>query len=489
MEARLFKVLLPSYGTASKSRSTFRIVSIYCLAVLGSLLCCNSLAFAQRHPGQKFVVHSQNFIVFAASPDWAAKVSQSAEKYRRDLAVYWLGEELPPWSQRCPIHVTAGQNLGASGETRFSPTVAGVGNWMMSVNGSHERILDSVLPHEISHTILATHFAAFAQRGQFVPRWADEGACTTVEHESEKKKHRHFLVQFLQTGRGLAFNRMFRLKEYPADILPLYAQGHSAVQFLIDQSSPQEFIQFLEQGMQTGSWQQALQDHYAYRSIGEFQSLWNKWLFDGSPTQLAAYAPRVAAEQPTLLASNAGDVTDRTASEGKIRFAIGRPGPAPAMLASHAQQQRTNASAAESWYKQRLRQVQSQQGLTHLANNDVVPSRQERAQVEDAALPRLEGLPEMNPILGQASIESQSFSRPQPMQSAQVQILEPGNSFPRSGVRSMAPNAQRPLPYYGHPSSKQALPSELVLPSQPLPPSDIEATTTQSSVRMVPIRR
>ena len=37
------------------------------------------------------------------------------------------------------------------------------------------RILDSVLPHEITHTIFATHF------GQPLPRWADEGACTTVD--------------------------------------------------------------------------------------------------------------------------------------------------------------------------------------------------------------------------------------------------------------------------------------------------------------------
>ena len=178
-------------------------------------------ANAQHFAGRQHVVQSQNFIVFASSPQWAAQVSKAAEQYRRDLAIYWLGEELPPWSQRCPVHVTTGANLGASGETRFSPIASGVGNWMMSVNGTPERILDSVLPHEISHTVFATHFAEYAKIGQFVPRWADEGACTTVEHESEKKKHRHFLRQFLQTGRGLAFNQMFRLKDYPSDILPL----------------------------------------------------------------------------------------------------------------------------------------------------------------------------------------------------------------------------------------------------------------------------
>ncbi len=159
---------------------------------------------------------------------------------------------------------------------------------MMIVQGTRERILDSVLPHEITHTIFATHFAPM---GRYVPRWADEGACTTVEHESEKRKHAHFLQQFLRTGRGLAFNRMFSLKEYPDDILPLYAQGHSAVQFLLDQAGPRTFVQFLEDGMRSEQWEAALRKHYAYPTIGRFQVSWNQWLADGSPRDLTAYAP------------------------------------------------------------------------------------------------------------------------------------------------------------------------------------------------------
>ena len=177
-------------------------------------------------PRNQPVANSENFIVFASSPEWAQEVIQAAEEHRRELAMHWLGQELPPWPERCPIHVTSGPNLGAGGETRFSLLPRGAGNWMMSVQGTRERVLDSVLPHEITHTIFATYFA---RMNKYVPRWADEGACTTVEHESEKRKHRHFLTEFLQTGRGLAFNQMFQLKEYPADILPLYAQGHSAV--------------------------------------------------------------------------------------------------------------------------------------------------------------------------------------------------------------------------------------------------------------------
>ena len=74
----------------------------------------------------------------------------------------------------------------------------------MKIQGSRERILDSVLPHEITHTIFATHF------GRPLPRWADEGACTTVEHASEKAKQDKLLIQFLLTDRGIPSTRCSR---------------------------------------------------------------------------------------------------------------------------------------------------------------------------------------------------------------------------------------------------------------------------------------
>ena len=170
------------------------------VAVVVVLLLAASPAAAQHGRRPQHVAHSQNFIVFASSPAWAAQVAEAAERQRRELAIHWLGGELPPWSERVPIHVESAPQLGAGGETRFSLLDrGGVGNWMMIVQGTQERILDSVLPHEITHTLFATHFAPL---GKYVPRWADEGACTTVEHESEKRKHRHFLQEFLQIGRA-----------------------------------------------------------------------------------------------------------------------------------------------------------------------------------------------------------------------------------------------------------------------------------------------
>ena len=209
-----------------------------------------------------------NFIVDASSPELAQAVGQAAEAFRRDLAIQWIGKEMPKWAARCPITVRVGPSLGAGGMTSFLFDRGEVFGWRMNIEGTRERILDSVLPHEITHTIFATHFRAP------LPRWADEGACTTVEHSSEKSKQKKLLVQFLKTGRGISFSRMFAMKEYPRDMLPLYSQGYSLARFLIASGDRQEFMAFVGQGMRTKDWSLAVREYYGDENLRALQDRW-----------------------------------------------------------------------------------------------------------------------------------------------------------------------------------------------------------------------
>ena len=84
-----------------------------------------------------------------------------------------------------------------------------------------------------------------------MPRWADEGGATSVEHVSEKNKHRQMLSQFLRTGRGIAFNQMFAMTDYPPDIMPLYAQGYSLAEFLIETGGRRKYVEFLDDGLKS----------------------------------------------------------------------------------------------------------------------------------------------------------------------------------------------------------------------------------------------
>ncbi len=218
-----------------------------------------------------------NFIVETTNPRLAQQFAQAAEKYRRELAVAWLGKAMPDWSQPCVITVNVGPHLGAGGATSFVFDRGEVFGWRMTIQGSAERVLDSVLPHEITHMIFASHFR------QPLPRWADEGGATSVEHLSERTKHRKMLVYFLRNRRGIAFNRMFAMKQYPRDIMPLYAQGYSLAEFLIQKRGRRAYVDFLGDGLNSGDWSAAIQRHYGIAGTGKLQNTWLAWVRQGSP--------------------------------------------------------------------------------------------------------------------------------------------------------------------------------------------------------------
>lgn len=221
---------------------------------------------------------SENFTVSAPTPELAREIGLAAERLRKDLAIEWLGQEMPSWSKPCPISAQVSSDLGAGGATSFIFQNSEVYRWRMSIQGSRERILDSVLPHEITHTIFASHFR------QPLPRWADEGACTTVEHESEKAKQKQMLLRFLKTGHGIAFSDLFAMKEYPADVMPLYSEGYSLARFLIDQGGKKKFLEFLGDGMRDENWPRAVREYYDAENLWALQNTWLDWVRDGSPS-------------------------------------------------------------------------------------------------------------------------------------------------------------------------------------------------------------
>ena len=254
-----------------------------------------------------------NFTIQNA-PDYglARQFGETAERLRKEMAVCWLGIELPRWSAPCPIFVIMG-DFSAGGETSMDFHHGEVYGWNMKVQGSVESILTAVLPHEITHTILASHFR------QPAPRWFDEGAATYVENEKERQNYRRLLYHYLRTGRGIPFNRMFRMGEYPDDQMPLYAQGFSLAEFLIMQQGHRHYVDFASAGMKTDNWPQAMRDYYGYENLGELQVKWNRWVNAGCPdldqishdqpirvsdtTQYIAFRDFLPMRQPVILAS------------------------------------------------------------------------------------------------------------------------------------------------------------------------------------------
>jgi hypothetical protein len=221
-----------------------------------------------------------NFTITAANDQIARKVGEYAERWRREKAMEWLGREMPTWGRPCPLHVIISA-AGSSGETTFAFDQGAILDQQMRVEGTLERVLDSVLPHEITHTVFAYRFR------QPLPRWADEGGCVLSEDDHERQKHDDKIRRVLARG-----NQAFRLRvlmtmmQYPTrgenpgeDVITLYAQGYSLVRFLVESSSKPVFLDFLADAVnpQIG-WDLALQKHYQVRDIDDLEVSWLKWM-------------------------------------------------------------------------------------------------------------------------------------------------------------------------------------------------------------------
>jgi hypothetical protein len=299
-----------------------KTMSRYCLLFLVTVLQSSQGAAAQNY---RHV--TENFVVNAPDPVFARQIGSEAERFRKELAIEWLGNELPVWTEKCPIQVTLAPHSGGetsfafmfNGQQRGEPT-----GWDMKIFGTPERLMDSVLPHEITHTIFATHFR------RPLPRWADEGACTTVEHTAEKKKNHGMLIHFLtsQPSRGIPFNRMFTMRDYPQDILPLYAQGFSVAKYLIMEKGRRHFLDYVNAGMELErpgreleAWNLATRKYYGFQDLSELQVKWERWVAEGSRekeipanrTQVA-YVNGMGASQTNDAVSNLREIREEAAA-------------------------------------------------------------------------------------------------------------------------------------------------------------------------------
>jgi len=257
------------------------------------------LSTGARSVGAQY--ETANFSVNAPTAASAKQFAEAAEQYRKDLAVLWLGKTLPDWSAKCPVVAFVGNDLGASGKTSFVFENGEVFEWEMEIQGSHERILDSVLPHEITHMILASHFR------KPIPRWLDEGMATSVEHHSEKENYHRMLRYFLQPNvrKCLPLNRMVAMKDYPSDPMPFYAQGLSLVEYLLESGrhfDAQEhcrLVQFVHCAMKNGDWEWALQEQYGVQNLGELSKSWVAWV-DSDDRELLMVSEAEISEPATI---------------------------------------------------------------------------------------------------------------------------------------------------------------------------------------------
>jgi hypothetical protein len=186
----------------------------------------------------------------------------------------------------------------------------------MNLDGPLDQLLESALPHEITHVLLAHRF------GSSLPRWADEGAAMLGEAQSKRFLHEKALEQFLNAGRVIQLDRLFALTDFPEDTIAFYAESYSIVKFLVESYSRPVFLRFVHIGMRDG-WEQAAK-LMGFEGLKELQAVWLKSVKtsqsrpevrDNSDNSQAASRPLPGQQQP--------DSSGQAASSRKLRLQKG----------------------------------------------------------------------------------------------------------------------------------------------------------------------
>ncbi|MHB1422864.1 MAG: peptidase MA family metallohydrolase [Gemmataceae bacterium] len=236
------------------------------------------------------VAETVNFRLLHKHPrDLAESVLRTAERTRKVQLRKWFGDTGEYWDRKCRIY------LYASGESYSEATGAPVNpggghtdirleesrvlSRCIHLHGSREFLLKGVVPHEVTHAVLAGRLS-----DKRVPRWADEGMAILAEAPSHIDVHFRFLPRWRADDALFGMRTLIEMRDYPEPhaIGPFYAQSVSLVDFLTRQKGAERFADFVRDG-ERGGYAASLRKHYGW-SFAELDRHWQRHAFFDNKT-------------------------------------------------------------------------------------------------------------------------------------------------------------------------------------------------------------
>ncbi len=229
--------------------------------------------------GQWQVRETRNFRIFHADSRLADKAAESAESVRAAQAKRWGTSALQrAWSPRCEVYLYPDGKAfaAATGQPESSPgfsTMESNGQQITTrkviLRADHPQILAAILPHEVTHVVVADLFTA-----QQIPRWADEGIAVLAEPETEQNLRAADLRESLSSGHVFDLRQLMSIDTpEPKDWSLYYAQSVSLTRFLVEQGTPEQLVQFVRESGGKGI-EVALRDIYHIVGFAELQERW-----------------------------------------------------------------------------------------------------------------------------------------------------------------------------------------------------------------------
>jgi hypothetical protein len=217
------------------------------------------------------IAGSRNFTVLAPRGDHLAdKILSRAEELRREIALDWLGEELPEGKGLTHITLKISKDKDEGLTLLCGPGRATPGDNRLWLETSPERATGTTLAHEVTHIVMAVRFP------KGLPVWANEGMASLQDDEERHKAKQELVRQWARSGQWPSLDRLLYLREMPPSDQASYAAAVSLTEFLLSKGERRALIDCIEQSQQDG-WNAALGKCYGIASIAELQRQWQEW--------------------------------------------------------------------------------------------------------------------------------------------------------------------------------------------------------------------
>jgi hypothetical protein len=286
-------------------RTSNRLLLTLCLCAAGQLAHGEDAAPSYDSPagsvtisrqGAWFVADSKNFQVCSLR---GFAEAQAAAKYceaqRLLLINKWNAPALTrAWSPRCQVvlHTTLDgyvRAVGRGSENTLGSSLIWPGRGQITTRKIDVRAegnydFASVLPHELTHLVLADCFD-----GRSAPLWFDEGVAILADPEPKQKLHERDFVQGLKTGTTFPLVQFMTMKQYPSAerVAVFYGQCAALAKLFLKLGAADKALHFLEESDADGA-AVALRDVYGIKRPEMLDTMWRREVTDPSDSKVAA---------------------------------------------------------------------------------------------------------------------------------------------------------------------------------------------------------
>jgi hypothetical protein len=220
----------------------------------------------------------------------AERVLVAAERARSRVYEKWFGKDGPTWEVRCELYLypnretyrtATGLPDSAPGNAQTTNEGQRIITRRIDLRGDWPDLADGVLPHEVTHIVLAELFV-----GGPVPCWANEGIAVLNEPADNVAQHLRNLPRHRDEGALYNLRELVELTDYPDPryLGVFYAQSVSLVQFLVKEKGAAALPEFLRCVRRAG-YGPALRRHYGL-TFEELEKRWRQHAYE--PPRLAS---------------------------------------------------------------------------------------------------------------------------------------------------------------------------------------------------------